>query len=200
MVVNTVDGGRQAFNSLLYNVPDTNTLTWLNNNINKAREVLTGVADNLISATENLYNKVNSNVVINAAKALVAGHGGHTNHHTIYALDYSNMGSANYIMQQYIMANPKVQELYQDNLCYGFEETYYNPEPDVVGVDRLDYQRVMDGVVYEGEDGLYINHYSNTDDIELTLSDQHDVLDTWQHVEHMLLSSDDPTDPDMGTL
>ena len=200
MQVNVVSGGRDAFNALLYSTPNNSTLNWLNNNINRAREALTGVADHLVDATVNLYNKVNSDGMINAAKALVATHGSHTNEYMIYSVSPEHLGEANYIMQQYIMCNPKVQELYVDNLCYGFEETYYDPEPDLHGEDRDDYRRVMDGVVqFEGDDA-YIMHYSSCDETEISTADKFAILETWQHVENLILCGKDPTDPEMGEL
>jgi len=201
MNVNVVNGGRQAFNTMLYNVPDNNTLQWLNRSINYAKDALTGVADNLVDASVDLYNRVNSNSIINAAKALVSEQGGHANQYAIYSLDSNNMGDANYIMQQYIMANLEVQRLYQNNMCYGFEETYYNPEPDVFGKERLDYQRVMDGILYETETGLAVTHYSNGEDAdELHVRDKHLILDTWAHTENMILNGIDPSDPDNNEL
>jgi len=199
--VNVVNGGRDSFNTMLYNVPDNNTLAWLNNNMCRAKEVLSGVADHVVAAGVNMYNRINSNSAINAAKALIADQGGHINPYVIYSMDYNSMGNANMIMQQYVMANPMVQELYADNMCYGFEETYYDPQPGVYGEDRYDYQRVMDGVLVPDEEHTSVSYYSNTDDTEINVSDQYAILETWQHVENMLLNGKiDPTDPDGGRL
>jgi len=200
MNVNVVDGGRAAFNSLLYNVPCQNTINWLNNNINTATEALKGVADNLVDASVNLYNRVNSNAAINAAKALVSEAGGHINPYVIYGLNMGSIPQANFIMQQYIMANPLVQDLYHDNMCIGFEETYFDTEPGIQGKDRFDYQRVDDGVLYECGDHMAVNYYSNSDETEISIIDQHLILDSWGHVEAMLLNGNDPTDPDGGEL
>lgn len=200
MNVNVVRGGRGSFNALLYNVPDNNTLNWINNNMNKAREALVGVGDTLMNTASMLYNKVNSNAAINSAKAMVSSQGDHGNQYMVYGLGYDNMGSANYIMQQYIMANPVVNKLYQDNMCNGFEETYYNPEPDVYGTDRLDYRRVMDGVLTEEDGCMVINHYSSTDDVELEPYDKWAILSTWAQAEQLILNDIDPTDPEGGEL
>jgi len=200
MQVNTIDGGRNAFNAMLYNAPNNNTLSWINNNLNRAKEALSGIGDSLIDASVRLYNKVNSNAAINAAKALVTEQGGHTNQYMIYGLDYDNMNTANYVMQQYIIANPIVNDLYENNMCHGFEETYYNSEPGVYGTDRLDYRRVVDGVVMEEGDHLVINHYSSLDDIVLDDYDKHLILNTWQQAEQLVLCGIDPTDPDRGEL
>jgi len=201
MQVNTITGGRNAFNAMLYNVPDNNTLTWLNNNMSRAKEVLSGVADHMVNASINMYNKINSNASINAAKALISEQGGHINPYVIYSVDYNNIVNANMIMQQYIMSNPIVQELYVNNMCYGFEETYYNEQPGVYGEDRYEYQRVMDGVLHEDGDHMSISHYTNTSDTELNIYDQYSILESWQHAENMILNTaNDPTDPDRGKL
>jgi len=195
MQVNVVRGGRSAFNAMLCNVPDQSTLNWLSNNINHARDVLGNVVGGLVDASVNLYNKVNGDAVINAAKALVSSQGGHISPYAIYGLDYTNMGTANYTMQQYIMCNPMVQEQYIDNICNGFEETYYDEQPGITGEDRYGYQRVMDGVLYEDGDYMAINHYSNVDDVDIPVSDQFMILETWAHAEVMILNGEDPTEP-----
>lgn len=196
MQARVVQGGKSSFNALLYSTPNQNTLNWLNNNLVQAKEMLCGVGDSLVNAASSLYNKVNSYGVISAAKELVAHHGGHVSDMMIYAHDYTNIQQANYINQQYIMANPMVQAQYQDNLIAGYPETYYDPEPGVVGRDRMDFQRVDDGVLHTDDDGCYINHYSNTDEVELATWDKFAILDTWEQAEHMLLNDMDPTDPD----
>jgi len=198
MQVRTIDGGRDAFNALLYNTPTAGTLDWLNNNINRARETLGGVADHLVEATTRLYNKVNSNAVLNAAKSLIAEQGGSIDQYALYELDYGTIRNANYMMQQYVMTNPIVNERYHDNMCHGYEETYYDAEPGVVGKDRLDYQRVMDGVLQFDNDGNgYVQHYSNEDEAELCISDKFNILRSWEVAENMLLREEDPTDPNI---
>ena len=196
MQVNVIDGGRSAFNAMMYDTPGANTVNWLSSNISRARELLTGVADNLVDATVNMYNKVNSDGAINMAKSIISSQGGNCNQYTIYALNAETLPNANYIMQQYVMANPMVQDLYRDNMCHGYEETYYNAEPDVYGTDRMDYQRVMDGVLHEDGDVMTIHHYSNSDDVELSDSDRFLILESWKQAECMILNDIDPTDPD----
>jgi len=166
--------------------------------MNRARDALSGIADGLVDSTVSLYNKVNGNACINAAKALVTDMGGHTNQYMVYGLNAENMTSANFVMQQYIMANPVVQDMYADNLCHGFEETYYNTQPGVAGDDRFDYQRVIDGVMHVEGDDMVVRHYSNTDDVELPTVDKFLILETWEHLECMLLNDVDPTDPNVA--
>ena len=203
MQATVVDGGRNAFNSLVYNAPDQNTLAWLSNNINQARETLGNIASNLVDTTVQLYNNFNSDVVLNAAKGLLSTYTDGVNDHTIYSVGYDQLCSANYIMQQYVMANPVVQELVADNMCVGYETTYYDKELGISGRDRCDFQRVDDGVLHMSDtnDECYINYYSNTDDEpELPIWDKFSVLETWEQAELMVLNGSDPTDPDGGEL
>jgi len=201
MQVNVVRGDKDIFNTLLYNTVDSNTLNWVNNTIASAATALQGVATSVIDTATVLYNKVNSDAAIYAAKAAVANMGTSVSDHTIYSMGYEDLPNANYIMQQYIMASPDVQELQSQNLCYGYEDTYYDTEPDTVGTDRYDYQRVMNGVVQTGEDDVaFIQYFSNEDEQEISVGEQFNILDTWKQVKYDILCGVDPTAPDGAVL
>ena len=203
MQATVVSGGQNAFNSLVYNAPDQGTLAWLGNNINRARETLSTVAGNLVDTTMQLYNSFNSDAVLNAAKGLLGTYTDGVNDHTVYSIGYEELCNANYIMQQYIMANPVVQGMVTDNMCVGYETTYFDKELGNTGSDRYDFQRVDDGVLHTSDttDDCYINYYSNTDDEpELPVWDKFSILETWEQAELMVLNGVDPTDPDGGKL
>ena len=100
-------------------------------------------------------------------------------------------------MQQYIMSEPTLNKLHKQNRCYGYQDTYVEVEPDTYGQERVLYQRVMDGVMQFDEEGLcFINHYTNSDEVELTTVEKISVLDTWHHVRRLIAEGIDPTDPD----
>lgn len=203
MQVNVIRGGEAAANALIYPPPDNNLLTYLNNNIQSAIESTANLSNHFVQSVKGMYEKFNNSAVLNAGRALLYSTGTHFNQNVIFPLNNGNMVTANLIMQQYIMAHPEVNHLNHQNMCYGFQDTYFNYEPEVYGKDRMDYQRVMDGVLQineEGEDG-YIMYYSNGDiQDELHPMDKLSILDTWSELEYMIANGDDPTDPDGGSL
>ena len=201
MQVNVVKGGEQAFNALVYKPPEQGLLDYFQNNLNNATQMLGDAGQNFMNTAYNMYDKFNSSAVINAGKALLMNVGTHLNQQAIYYVDQNHMPNANLIMQSYIIANPVMNNLYQKNMAYGFQDTYFDPEPDNVGVERYDYQRVMDGVLtYDKEDNGIITRYFNSDEVELDSMEKITILDTWQQVEYMIANGIDPSDPDQGEL
>lgn len=202
-VVPVIRGGQAAFDALVYPPADNRLLTYLNNNIQSAITTTNALSDRFVSTVKNMYDKFNSSAALNASKALLHRVGMHFNQNVIYPVNENSIGSANLIMQQYIMANPTVNHLYEQNRCYGYTDTYFNYEPNTYGKERLDYQRVMTGVLQfdKGGDDGYVVHYSNGDtQDDLHHMDKISILDTWNVVELLIAREIDPTDPDGNTL
>jgi len=204
MRINVIDGGDNALNAMLYPPPDERLLNYFQDNLARAVDTFTGISDSFVSNVSAMYDQFNNSALLNATKALIHGTGGHVNQDVVYPVEMYQMGEANLAMQQYIIANPVVNKLYNDNMCNGFEDTYYDYEPGVTGKERYDYQRVMDGVVQfeDDNDDAFIMHYSNDDYVESPLNamDKFAILETWQNVEMLIYQDIDPTDPDMGDL
>jgi len=198
MQVNVIPGGADAFNALIYRPPDERLLDYFHQNMQRAVDTFSGVADNFVNTVTNLYDRYNNSALINATKALIHGTGMHAGQDVIYPLDETHIPEANLMMQHYIMANPNVRELYDKNMCHGFQETYIDYEPDNTGKERYDYQRVMDGVLQFEEDGSgYVEYYSNEDYYEpLDILDKSAILETWNAVNNLIYDDIDPTSPD----
>lgn len=201
MRVNVINGGDQAFSALVYTPPSTEVLNYFQNNLTKASELLGAAGHRFMDNAYQMYDKFNSSAVINAGKALLMNVGSHLNQQAIYYVDQSHMANANLMMQSYIIANPVMNNLYQKDMSYGFQDTYYDLEPDNKGVERYDYQRVMDGVLTFDKEGLgIVTSYHNSDEIELDMMEKITILDTWQQVEYMIACGVDPSDPEQGDL
>ncbi len=203
MYVNTIKGGEMALNAMLYKQPDSNLLNYLQNNIQSAIDNTSAVGSRFVDTVKTMYNRFNDSSIINASKALLFKTGSHMNQTVIYPVAYENIGNANLIMQQYIMAYPEVDKLYQRNMCYGFQDTYINTDPHH-GVESVEYMQVMDGVLqFDGNGEGYVTHYSyhhSDKDNELDVFDKLNVLDTWENVQRLIAGGIDPTDPDGGLL
>lgn len=112
------------------------------------------------------------------------------------------------VMQRWVMAYPTVRERYLTNSLSGYADSYTNVYGDVIGVDHVDYRRVMTGVG-SLQDGHYDKHrYGDllTDgEQELRGSQQMAILKTWDLLgqyfdeENADEELEDPTCP-YGTL
>lgn len=197
MVVNVVNGGELMHNALLYRPPDNSIVDYFSNKLNHVIQYTQGLSNQFIDTTKKLYDKVYDSKVIERTKALLSMSDYALSNDVITLVPYGHMSNANMVMQQYIMAYPEVQDLVKRNKCHGYQDTYFNIEPDTYGEDRYEYQRVMDGVLQfedteEGEG--YLKHYINSDEIELTTHEKLSVLDTWHNVSRMIAEGLDPTE------
>lgn len=204
MKVNLISGGSDAFNAMLYTPPSQDKIQHYMNNVNNVVNTLGGLGTDFVNNVRSIYDKFTNNEVISAAKSIIHKTGMHNDEYTILPYTYDNIHTANLGMQQYIIAYPKVNKLYKDDMCYGFQDSYFNTEPNVYGTDRLDYRRVVDDMLQfeSDEDSLgYVMHYSSSDDAdELGIVDKVAVIKTWEAVATLISENIDPTDPDRGML
>lgn len=195
---NVVNGGDVAANALLYRQPDTTVMDYLKHNMNTIFNHATNLSDRFVNTVKSMYNKVHDSSVMTASKLLLNNAEYVLDQHTLYAVPYEGFNNINLAMQQYVMAYPEINKLNRQNKCYGFQDTYVDPEPDTYSEERYDYQRVMNGVLQHNSEGLaYSKHYSNTDEVKLDNIDRISILDTWHNVARYLAENIDPTDPDL---
>lgn len=198
--VPTINGGEFAANALLYKQPTPDVMNYINNKLDQIVNYTTGLSDQFKTTVQNLYQRAYNSDIINMAKNYLAQSDYALRQDMIYTVPYDRLNEANLIMQQYIMAEPTLNNLYRKNMCYGFQDTYFDPEPETYGKDRYDYQRVMDGVLqFEKTDDdetsiAYVNTYSNSDEVELTHIERTAILDTWHEVVRMIEEGKDPSE------
>lgn len=199
IAINTIGGGQLGFDALLYKPPTEQVSNYIQSNIARASEALGTAGTSFINNIKNTYDKFNNQSIINMGKSILYGAGSHMNDNVVVPLTVNNLQYANHAMQQYIIANPIVNQMVYDNMCNGFQETYYDVETDVYGEERDDYRRAMDGMVYEGDDGgLYMTQYTSSSDelVELCNMDKFGIMETWDSVQKAIAEGIDPTSPD----
>ena len=109
------------------------------------------------------------------------------------------------VMQRFIMAMPQLREMYHEQRVDGYSSSYVDLQPGVVGEDHYDYRRVTDGVMMESEDGddlVWTTHFEDLleNDRALDISEQADILNTWDLVSGLIAQRHDPTDVYGGRL
>ncbi len=111
-------------------------------------------------------------------------------------------------MQNYIMANPMIRELYNQQLCDGYSDTYTDIDKNTIGDKHYHYRRVMDAVVQDTTDseGNYDwvskNYMEDLleGDRELEIEEKAKVLSTWEVMNAFIKAGQDPTNPRGGSL
>lgn len=103
---------------------------------------------------------------------------------------WEQLQQANTTMQRWVMANPKLKELYVKQNIDGYGEEYRDITDGAIGEDDYNYRRVMSGVIQDvGEDEYKIVHYYEDllpGDRELTHYEKDIVLNTWSTVDWIL--------------
>jgi len=206
MKINMVDGPPDlVFNTLVHTPPDARLTEYLAHNVSRVQEYASHLGQQFVDSTMQMYESINNSDIINAGKAILHSVQTHLDPTVIYPVSMENLPQANYAMQRYIMVQPELRELHDDQLCNGFQETYFDVDPDAESYrEHTDYRRVMDGMIqYEddSDDGnLYFYTDTITDDEELHIIDKISIMDTWDNVALAIAKGIDPSDPDGGEL
>lgn len=100
-------------------------------------------------------------------------------------------------MVRWLMANPTVRTLYQQERCAAYGERYVDAQPGAIGWDHLDYRLLNNGIVVETEDGWEAtNMYVDSDEYEaaqLTFQHQRQILAAWSLQDCAVEEGRDPT-------
>lgn len=96
------------------------------------------------------------------------------------------------LMRDYIMANPILMELYQQELIDGYEGNF-NQHCNGVGRDNLFYRKATTGLLMEKEDegktSIYYTHYHDTLGGELSFRERENIQKTWRAANHHIANT-----------
>ena len=100
-------------------------------------------------------------------------------------------------MLKFVMAQPDLRRLYQNNGLSAYDNRYVDEYPDTIANTHYDYRRVTDGVIMQKPDGTigYSNYYEHVKEGDiLNIVQQTSILATWDILEYGL-ENEDPRDP-----
>lgn len=203
-------GDSQDFNIMAFGMPNMNTVRDLYSHIQSIDRSMYRDTS-FIDKTMAMFDMYNGSDALLRARSLLANTDVIVNVNQIrYIPDLVGIQTAPLMMQQYIMANPTIREMYHKNLCDGYSDTYIDVHPDDIGDTHYDYQKVMDGLVYEEnvgteEEPIYRTMINIYPDIaiedRLLPEEQIDLYNTWEMLEaYLKAGDDDPTSPYGCTL
>lgn len=108
-------------------------------------------------------------------------------------------------MQRYLMAEPTYRTLYHDQRASGFEETYVDAYPGLVGLDHPHYREVINHVVMDDDEHDFrISHFLEGEQpgtLELVPDQKFQVLSAWDLIKYAVRTGgDDPMSATGGKL
>lgn len=189
-----------AIDYLIY--PEQNPLNqnYFYQQVNRVTDNLNEVGKKFLDASKEIYNRINDSNTIRMAKAAIRVAKGmlHPNSiYPVYTLD--EFQGAQPTMQRYVMASPDVRQMYHEQRCDGYSNTYVDMHPGDIGVNHYDYRRVMSGIpeIRGGDEGeTYFHHYYDepiNDERSLTEDEKFTVIDAWEIAKLFLEDGKDPT-------
>ncbi len=191
-------GGADALDGILYSQVNPGTLAFINNNNSNFSAMLNQSAAQFFQTTAAFYDRFDQSAAIRAARAAMRMVDNFWQTPGVH--EYREIGQFQHAhpdMQRWIMAEPMTRQLYHEQRCDGYSDTYVDREPGLVGERQYDYRRVMNGVFHtRGEDFVAVTYHEDLleGDRDLTLLEQADILDTWRSLRSFMKANrEDPT-------
>lgn len=191
----------EIFNYLIH--PEQNPLNqqYLDYQRQQSYGMLSEIGRKFYDASLEAYNTLANSFAVKAAKAMVRRIRNVFQADSVMSLEtIEELQMAPPLMQRYIMANPVIRELHQEQRIDGYSDTYVDMYPKDKGEEHYDYRRVMNGVVKfegEGEDSTWtFRNYLDElveGDRELTAGEQADIIGVWELAELFLEAGVDIT-------
>jgi hypothetical protein len=201
-----IQAGVEGFEALIYPTQNPVNYEFIQNQFanigNIASESVRGFYEKAQSIAQRFYD---SSAVRHARAAVRAIRNAFEPNSVQYLPTLEAMQQASPVMIRYMMAEPTLRGLYQNQMCAGYGDSYFDMEPGRIGEDHYDYRRVMNGIAHEeeGQDDLVFNHYAellHEGDRELDAFEQFGVLDTWSLAKMFIAAGKDPSSPEGDDL
>jgi hypothetical protein len=187
----------QSFDYLMFPEQTGIDNNYLQQQFSGLSNIVDDVSQKFINTAKSLYDRANNSDLVRSAKAAIMSAKNIFHPNVIYHLDnLEQLMSARVGNQRFIMAYPELREIYHEQKCDGYSDTYVDMEPNKIGKDHYDFRRVMTGVVVDTEDGWVVNTYYEDlieGDKELDVNEKVNILLTWDSVYHAIMNKDDPT-------
>ena len=200
--IKVVQGDDASFRAMTYGYDrHPGTINYIQNSINdvvRHSNILTNYASEFFSnAAATSESLIGERAILLAKASLARVNNIFVQNDIHYIGSMEEIQNAPLIMQRYIMAMPELRQLYHNQLCDGYSNTYVDNNPGDIGETHYDYRRVMNGIVvsdeYEDKVTFYLDELLEGDR-ELFLSEQSNIKHTWEIVAQLIKYDIDPTD------
>lgn len=179
-----------VFDAAVYGMPHQGTIDYVKEQFSRGWENLTDMGRTFFEEKKEMVERATSDEAFRRTEALARKFRHMWDTDDIkYIGDLGGLQQAKTTMQRWLMADPVIRQMRNDQLCDGYSDKYDDWEPDRIGEDHYDYRRVTDGIFIEDEDGggctSYFESYTADEDV-LTFQQQVDIEAAWQ-TQRMLM-------------
>ena len=199
-----IEGGDETFRAVAYTPPSPSLTGFLSQQLDQFSAQIHQGAQHYVDLARQTFDSFNSSEAMRLAKAVRRKVDSLWTREGIFAMtDIAQIQNANLTMQRWIMAEPTIRNMYHQQRCEGFADSYVDMHPGDVGESHYDYRRVMDGLVVEQEDELVSVQYFDEvhDGDELDIDEQVAILRTWDSIKNAIHENkEDPTSPFNASL
>jgi len=194
-------GDSQDFNALVYGERHPGTIQFLENQVTNFSQSLNEAGKSFFSNARSVFEQFNSETAMRLARAAVRKASSLFQKDEIRDIwDLGELQQAPLRMQRFIMAEPTVRQMYIDQRCDGYADTYVDMQPGAIGTEHYDFRRATNGMVMDDEENDWVCRQFHDDlvegDRELDLEEKVDILNTWEAVRALMAAGrEDPTSP-----
>lgn len=179
MMIDSLD----VFDAGIYGTPNMGTVDYVRDQFAKGWENLTDIGRSFFEEKRELVEAATSEDAFRKTEALARKFRHMWDKDEIKSLNtLSQLQHAKPTMQRWLMADPVVRGLRNQQLIDGYSNTYEDWEPKSIGEDHHDYRLVTDGIYMENEDGSgeCTSYYDSHDDEDvLSFQEQVDIQSAW---------------------
>ncbi len=183
---------------------DTRTTSWMQERTANLMQTVSATTQNWFNKARTFYQTISESDAVQALRNLTAkADTSWMGNNIHFCNSIEQIQTANPIMQRYIMAEPRLRQMYLNQEVEGYAGSYENYHGSAFGVQHYDYRRVTDGMVMVNEEGFEWNDFYEElpdNDRELSMFEKADIIRTWNLVNVALDAHEmDPTSP-IGNL
>lgn len=195
-------GDQDVISSFAHGETHPGTARFLEEMISQPTHAIGEASQALMQQSSELYDRFMGSDAVRRIRAAGRQIASHWQRNEILPLDtVEQLQVAPLKMRRWLMAEPTVRALYQKRQCDGYSSTYVDAAPGFIGENHEDYQRVMDGIVVEGNDNSDHAWVSTEymydlpeDENEFIFDQQFDIIRSWHSMaEAVMAKKDDPT-------
>lgn len=203
-----ITGGAEIFDALVYHEPHPGTMNYLQSQFDNMSAGMAGIGSGFMETARSAWDRFGNSDAFRRAKAAVRMVSHMWQRDEIKSIwEMASFQQAPLTMQRFLVANPNVRQMYNEQRVDGWSDTYVDMYPGKSGWQHYDYQLVADGFVQTkpimDEEGEVVDNDFHVEfffdepvegDRKLTLLEQHDIFACWDAMNALIADGgEDPT-------
>lgn len=191
MLVNVPQAGLDV---LLYNTNHQSIGNYVMQQLAVLPQHLTAFGSKIIEGAKTTYNYLTNELLNRTIQARVSDSNVYLDNNQIQAYSsFAELQNASLSNQRYLIANPHLRTIFNNQGCDGYSSTYIDPFKGKIGAEHYDYRRVMDGVLTDDPDHAFKVQFFDEQlefgDRELLNHERTSILRSWKTIDWLLETS-----------